>query len=27
MAVQAEPVLVAGLIEVCRATIAENSDH
>ncbi|MGR9393747.1 dihydroxyacetone kinase subunit DhaL [Rhizobium leguminosarum] len=27
MAVQAEPVLVAGLIEVCRATIAANSDH
>ncbi|MBY3182299.1 dihydroxyacetone kinase subunit L [Rhizobium laguerreae] len=24
---QAEPVLLAGLIEVCRATIAENSDH
>lgn len=24
---QAEPVLVAGLIEVCRATIAENADH
>ncbi|NKM56503.1 dihydroxyacetone kinase subunit L [Rhizobium anhuiense] len=27
MAVQAEPVLVAGLIEVCRATIADNTDH
>jgi dihydroxyacetone kinase-like protein len=25
--VQAEPVLVAGLIEVCRATIAANSEH
>ncbi|CDM60764.1 MULTISPECIES: dihydroxyacetone kinase subunit DhaL [Rhizobium] len=24
---QAEPVLLAGLIEVCRATIAANSDH
>jgi dihydroxyacetone kinase-like protein len=27
MAVQAEPMLVAGLIEVCRATIADNTDH
>lgn len=27
MTVQAEPVLVAGLIEVCRATIAANTDH
>jgi phosphoenolpyruvate---glycerone phosphotransferase subunit DhaL len=25
--VQAEPVLVAGLIEVCRAAIAANSEH
>jgi dihydroxyacetone kinase-like protein len=25
--VQAEPVLVAGLIEACRTTIAANSDH
>ena len=24
---QAEPVLLAGLIEACRATIAANSDH
>ncbi|KQV80031.1 dihydroxyacetone kinase subunit DhaL [Rhizobium sp. Root1220] len=24
---QAEPALVSGLIEVCRATIAANSDH
>ncbi|MDL2406133.1 dihydroxyacetone kinase subunit DhaL [Rhizobium calliandrae] len=24
---QAEPVLVAGLIEACRATIAANTDH
>ncbi|MGO4438215.1 dihydroxyacetone kinase subunit DhaL [Rhizobium sp. RAF56] len=24
---QAEPVVVAGLIEVCRATIAANSEH